>query len=84
MSKKPKEPIEEIIARALAIEKAGGMWTIIETAAMLRISLRTAQRNPRLRALYRRGVSNRIIIEPADVRALQARLNRRGMKWGPQ
>lgn len=73
---KPKEPIEETIARAVAIERAGGVWTLAEAAAVLRLSIRTAQRNPRIRALYRRNPAGRILLRPADVRALQERLNR--------
>lgn len=71
---KTPEPVEQTIARALHIERSGGKWTLRECAAVLRISVRTAQRHPHLRALYRRGIGGRVLIEPKEARALEWRL----------
>ena len=74
---KTPEPPEQIIARALHIERSGGKWTLKECAAVLRISLRTAQRNPKVRALYHRGIGGKILIEPKQVRAMERRMDGR-------
>jgi hypothetical protein len=64
--------ITHTLRTALAIEAAGGDWSVPQAAAVLGVSRRTFYRLPYFRQRLLRPSPNRVTVRPADVRLYQA------------